>query len=610
MANPAATIMTLALMIASVAVLVLSRRYTRTSVDFYLAGKNVGYFANASAICGDYFSAASFLGVAAAVYASGLDGVWFATGFGAGFVPVLLFIAAPLRRFGEYTIPDFLGARFNSSTARIIGVLMVQMVIFFYMPPQMVGTGSTWTVLVGRGLWGLSPYSTGVTVAACIMVLYVVLGGMKGTTRNQVIHFWIFFTAVLMVVILAYAVGFRYTEGVDLASKQAAVSPRQMTVSELLEPDEQGIRPLDRAKEVMSGAAFASVAKKVSEGPEAEVWVLLPQSNRLHPERPMVFREPGYRYNWLDQFSMVIALVLGTAGLPHIMNRYYTSPSGRITRLTTVWVLALVAAFYMLASMAGVAARVMLPEHIASDPQLLKLTVDGYLKTAEQVVPILGKVLGGSLGMGYVAAGAFAAMFSTIGGLLLASAVSLGHDIYEQYINPDAPEWKKVAVGKALVVFRGVTALLIGLAIPHIGLFEVYPSFTAMMVTWAFAVAGGAFFPAFITSIWWKGTTTRGVIAGMLAGGGLSVMFIGLNILKTTGLIGGKSILALAGTLTYPSIFTIPIGILTAVVVSLINPRLPGNLEEIWAKMHGTARERKQLRLARLVDRTEKGDIA
>lgn len=602
MLNVEAIIMVVALILASILVSLFARRHTRTAVDFYLAGKNIGFFANASAICGDYFSAASFLGVAAAVYASGLDGVWFATGFGAGFVPVLLFIAAPLRRFGEYTIPDFLGARFGSSWARLVGVFMVQVIILFYLAPQMLGAGSTWALLVGRSVLGLSPYETGVYIAAMLMVLYVVLGGMKGTTWNQAIHFWIFFTGILLVLILAYGTGFRYSEGVALASKGVLVGPRKVTVAELTASNPRtGETLLEEAEKVMSRAAVANLKELVNRAePGEEIWILLPQKNKLHPNRAMVFGEPGHRYNWLGQFSMVLALVLGTSGLPHIMNRYFTNPTGRVARLTTVWVLGLVAAFYILASVAGVAARVMIPAAAVTDPQIAEVTVDGYLRVSEQVMPVLARVVGGSVGLGYVAAGAFAAMFSTIGGLLIASSVSWGHDIYEQYINPQAPEWKKVAVGKGAVIVMGGAALFLGLQVPRIGLYQAYPSLIAMMVTWAFAVAGGAFVPVFLTSIWWKRATAKGVIAGMLTGGGLTAFFIVMNILMATGKMSPDSPYAFLGSLTYPTVFTFPLALLTTVVVSLLDNTLPENLEEIWVRMHGTALERQLLRLSKL----------
>jgi len=164
-------------------------RSTRTAIDFQLAGRKVGVATNAFAICGDYVSAASFLGVGAAVYAAGLDGAWYATGFAAGFVPVLLFVAAPLRRFGERSLPDFLARRFESEPVRIVSVVAVQLVILAYLVPQSVGGGLAWELYAGYTLPGLSPYTTGIVAASLVTALIVVIGGMRGTTWNQALQF-------------------------------------------------------------------------------------------------------------------------------------------------------------------------------------------------------------------------------------------------------------------------------------------------------------------------------------------------------------------------------------------------------------------------------------
>jgi len=596
--NLAAILMVLTLLAVTVAISFYTRRWTRTTVDFYLAGRKIGYFTNASAICGDYFSAASFLGVAAAVYASGLDGVWYGTGFGAAYIPVILFLAGPLRRFGEYTIPDFLYARFgNKDLARIVGIIMVQLISLFYLAPQMYGAGVTWTVLVGAGLFGLEPYTTGVLVVVIVMAFYVAMGGMKGTTWNQMIQFWVLFTAMALVVGGGFLKGFSYPKALKEASKDVLLNTKTMTVKEATTPDPaSGKTPLEAAKEAMSPGAYAAAEKTVKEGkPEDKVVLVLKQKNKLHPERPMKFNEPGHRYPWFDQFSMVLALVLGTAGLPHIMNRYYTNPSGKMARLTTVWVLMFVGIFYIMAAIAGVVGRTILTEaFLAGKLDPTGVAVDGLLVKTDQLMPLLGKYLFGQFGLGYVVAGAFAAMWSTIGGLLMASAASWGHDLYEKYIAPDAPEWKRVFVGKSAVVMMAFISLLIGLAIPYFGLDKAYPSLIAMMVTWAFSVSASAFVPTLILGMWWRRTTFKGAIAGMSLGGFGAVFFIFMNILKETKFVDPNSFAGFLGSLTFPVAITVPLGVLAIVVVSLLDKSVPENLQEIWMRIHGTAKERKE----------------
>jgi cation/acetate symporter len=595
MINMWAISMVILLVLVTVAISIYTRSFNSNTANFYLAGRKVGFMTNATAICGDYFSAASFLGVAAAVYASGVDGMWYAIGFGAAFVPVVLFLASPLRKFGEYTIPDFLFARFGKShTARIIGVVMVQLICIFYLAPQMVGAGSTWNVLVGYGLFGMTPYQTGVVATVVIMMFYVALGGMKGTTLNQMIQFWVLFTAMFLVFMLVLVNGV----GSYASQNKPLTNPTTTTVAKLMQ-GEEGKRVYDKAKATMSPDAFAKVEETVKAGdPNASVTVIVPQSNKLHPERPMVIQEPGHRYDWLNQFSMVLALVLGTMGLPHIMNRYYTNPSGKIARLTTLWVLAFVAFFYIMSSVVGLGGRRFVTELAASDPGVAKLALDGVLLKSDQIMPVLGKLLFGEFGLGYVAAGAFAAMFSTVGGLLIASAASWGHDIYENYINPQAPEWKKVLVGKIAVVIMALFSLFVGLGIPAIGLDKAYPSLIAMMVTWAFAVSGGAFVPMLISSIWWKKTTRNGAIAGMIVGGGGSVFFILMNILKETGVLAPGSFAAALGSLSFPSIFIIPLSFLAIYIVSITDKnKMPSYVNDIWARIHGSDELSERIRM-------------
>jgi len=596
MINAWAIGMVLLLVVTTIAISLYSRTFNSNTANFYLAGRKVGFLTNSTAICGDYFSAASFLGVAAAVYASGVDGMWFAIGFGAAFVPVVLFIASPLRKFGEYTIPDFLFARFGKShKARVIGVIMVQLICIFYLAPQMVGAGNTWNVLVGLGFLGLTPYQTGVAVVVAIMVFYVAVGGMKGTTLNQMIQFWVLFTAMILVFIAVLSNGV----GSYASESQPLTNAATMTVEKLM-TGEEGKRPYDKAKAIMSPEAFAAVEATVAAGdPAATVNVVLPQANKLHPERTMTFQEPGHRYDWLNQFSMVLALVLGTMGLPHIMNRYYTNPSGKVARLTTLWVLAFIGIFYIMSSVVGMGGRKYVAELSAADPSIAKLTVDGLLLKSDQIMPVLGKLLFGEFGLGYVAAGAFAAMFSTVGGLLIASAASWGHDIYENYVNPNASEFQKVFVGKIAVVLMGLFSLLVGIGIPAIGLDKAYPSLIAMMVTWAFAVSGGAFVPMLLCSIWWKKTTRNGAIAGMLVGGGSTIFFILMNILKETGFFAAGSFGATLGGLAFPSIFTIPLSFLAIYLFSVNdkNPQ-PDYVNNIWVRIHGSDEISERVRIA------------
>lgn len=606
--NTIAIVLVVALVLFTIALSIFSRRFTRTTADFYLAGRKVGSFSNASAISGDYLSAASFLGVAAAVYASGLDGVWYAAGFAGGFMVVVLFIASALRRFGEYTVADFAFGRFGSSRIRLVTVVATLLVSLFYMAPQMYGAGTTWKILVGTGFFpagadglflGVDPiYLSGVTVVTLIMMFYVAMGGMKGTTLNQIFQFWWLWFAMFMVVVFAFGNGFDYAAELKQVSQDKLVATKTMTVGELTTVDAtSGKAPIDNARATMSPEAFAKVEEAVAAGDQAaKVDVLLAQKNKLHEMRDMLFNEPGHRYNAFDQFSMVLALVLGTAGLPHILNRYYTNPSGAAARRSTFWVLIFIGTFYILSPIAGLAGRTrVFDAYMNGTAPSNAAIVDGFLVKSDAIMPTLAQILGGQWLMGIVAAGAFAAMFSTVGGLLIAAASAVGHDVYEKYINPDASEKQRVAVGKVSVVFFAILGWVLGWAIPFFGLQNAYPALIAMMVTWAFAVGASAFVPMLLTGIWWKGTTERGAIAGMVVGLIASIGIIFMNILqqlRIPAFAADQGTIGFLASLTFPVLFTFPLALGTIVLVSKLDGKVPENIDEIWMRIHGTASER------------------
>jgi cation/acetate symporter len=532
-----------------VGVTVIAWRRTRaTTVDFFLAGRQTGVALNAAAICGDYLSAASFLGVAAAVYASGLDGAWYATGFAAGFVPVLLFVAAPLRRLGAISLPDFLAVRFGSDRVRIAAVVAVELVILSYLVPQAVGSGLTWELLVGEGLAGLSPYATGVVVSSLTVGAVVALGGMRGTTWNQALQFGFLLSVLVWLTALVWAGGFAYPHAVAGLSRTPLTTP-------------------------LAGELVV-VTDRLTGG-EAR------------------FGSPGARYGPMGQLALLVTLVLGTAGLPHVLNRYFTSPSGRAARTTTVWVLGLAGLFYTLAVALGTAARQLIPR-AADEPWLQALTVDGVLVVPEHALLVLGRLVAGTPGLAMVAAAAFAAMVSTIGGLLLAAAASWGHDVVAKVLRPDARPGEAVTAGRVAILVVSVMAALVALAVEPARLLGVFPSVIATMVTWAFALAGSALTPTLLLAIWWPRATTRGAVAAITVGATLAItaLVVGLGT-------GADPADGLGAVLLAPTVIAAPASALTVVVVSVTDPD-PGVDARVWTRMHGTAADRQVERLARL----------
>jgi cation/acetate symporter len=564
------------------------RRSTSTTLDFYLANRQVGPFLNACAICGDYFSAASFLGVAGAVYASGLDGVWFATGFAAGFLVVLFFLAAPLRRAGQFSIPDFLAHRFNSPHVRLTAVAIVQLIVLLYLVPQMAGAGLVWEVFVGRGLAGASPYVTGVLLSTVVIVIQAVVGGMKGTTWNQALQFGLKGFTVFLLAMIALGHGFDYPKSVEELSRRPLSVPVEVSRNQLLSKDGE---LLTQARLVMSKDGFASLRGEIEAGGD-RFSVLLPAKNRLHPERPMRFGEPGYRYTLWGQIALIVTLLLGTAGLPHITNRYFTSTSGRAARTSTVWVLGIAGLFYFFAVQIGVAARQQLPGFVGSVTN--SDFVDGVARVPEKALLLLAQQLGGESLLALVSAAALAAVFSTVAGLLLAAATSWGHDVYEQFINPAASERRRIMFGRAAVSLTAVLAAALGILVrvetPNA------PS-VALMVTWAFGVAGSALTPVFLLGVWWKRMTAKGALAGMIVGGLVALGLIGAELLSQ--FFGG---IPATSFFSFPTLIAAPLAALSATAVSIADER--ADPTAWWVRVHGTAQERRQALLARLAARS------
>lgn len=536
----------------------LARSRQSTTVDYYLAGQRVGVMTNSLAICGDYLSAASFLGVAAVVYASGLDGAWYAVGFAAGFVPVIVLVAAPLRRYGGFSLADFLGRRFDSDPVRLTSVGIVQLIILCYLIPQSVGGGITWELLVGQDLFGLSPYATGVVVSTAVIACVVAFGGMRGTTWNQAVQFVILFAAVLWLAVMVAGDGFGYGEAVESLDAGPLSNPRL----------------------------------------EAQEWELVTETNRIDADRPAIFGEPGARYGYLGQIALVMTLALGTAGLPHVMNRYFTAPTGKAARTTTAWVLVLIGTFYAGAVMLGTAARDVVGRAADGLRWLEDLTVDGVLRVPEHALPVLGRIYGGEAGLALVVAAALVAALSTVAGLLLASAATWGHDVYERHINQRATQRQAVWVGRLITLAAATTAAALALALRPEAVAGAIPSLVATMVTWAFAIAGSSLTPVLILAIWWPRTSAAGALAGLAVGASLAVLLLTLGHL-TNPQVGRELMVT-------PTLVVAPV---TACIVVLVSRRTapPAGVDDLWIQMHGTAADRQAERLATLTLAARKG---
>lgn len=526
-----------------------SAKTSKSASDFFVAGRSVSVGWNASAISGEYLSAASFMGIAGMVMSMGYDALWYPVCYACGYLFLLLFIAGPLRRFGAYTIPDFAEGRFDSPLFRRIAVCFVLFIGFFYTMPQMKGAGTTLSYI----LPGL-PYWVGVVVVGAVITLNVALGGMKGITLVQAVQYWIkmFAISVPVFVLLAVYGGYGENLGSNRAPGEPAAIVRTTDPSAHSRQALPEKAPADEAWIAPFGPLTSKAAKAA--GLSAE------------ESRPL---------SLLYTYSLIIALVCGTAGLPHILVRFYTNPDGVAAKKTTMWVMILIGTFYVFPPVFGVLGRNFMPELYNA------IGSKGPDKVVLELPTLLGKgnVLGSILS-GITCAGAFAAFMSTFSGLLVSMTGAVAHDIYGRMLKPGATPAERMRMFKIAAVFVGGLATLLG---TQVELLEIN-----FMVGQAFAIAAASYFPLLFMSAWWRGMTMPGAASGMLGGGLLALSCVTLTSVSDIIAKSGQAAAAKAGTTWTPSglslfwkehpllrilaeqpaIWTVPAAILLMIVVS------------------------------------------
>jgi cation/acetate symporter len=519
-------------------------RLARTTSDLFVASRAVSAWWNAAAISGEYLSAASFLGIAGLVMKLGAVALWLPVGFTAGYLTLLLFVAAPLRRYGSYTISDFAEARLGSPRMRLLAAGIVLGITGFYLVPQLKGAGITLQQVTG------APYWLGVVVVGGIVSLNVALGGMRGITYVQAFQFWLktFAIALPACLLLIYLGGLPsqntlFGDGVPRAPADG--------LSVHLDHSERVVFPAASSYTAGGNPHLARAGQRVTLPPgevhlSANAAVPLAQDANTDPgslwSRPV---ESGGSNGPLFVYSLLIATVLGTMGLPHILVRFYTSPDGSTARRTTVRVLGLLWLFYLFPVVYALLGRALAPG----------LYVTGQTDSVVLRVPELawpgepGQLLGA-----LVAAGAFAAFLSTASGLLVSISGTLSYDLWGRVRRARGAEDRRrrfrasAAVGMVLpvVVALGAAGLDIG-----------------VLVGWAFAIAASTFCPMFLLGIWWRGLTAPGAAAGMTVGAlvATGAIFTGLAVDPGPG--------ALASLLTQPAVVSVPLAFATMIAVSL-----------------------------------------
>jgi len=462
-----------------------SAKTSKTAGDFFVAGRSVSVGWNASAISGEYLSAASFMGVAGMVMAVGYDALWYPVCYACGYLFLLLFIAGPLRRFGAYTIPDFAEGRYDSPIFRKIAVVFVLFIGLFYTLPQMKGAGTT-LAYIFPGL----PYWVGVAVVGAVITLNVALGGMKGITLVQAMQYWMKMFAisvpvfVLMAVFGGYGKNLGYNDGRTLADAMNPVAITQPAEAPAVREPLPAKAPSDATWIAPFGTLTTKAAKAAG-----------------------LSAEESKPYSLLYTYSLIIALVCGTAGLPHILVRFYTNPDGVAAKRTTMWVMILIGVFYVFPPVMGVIGRNLLPELYAATG------AKGTDKIVLELPRIINERYGvwGSIMSGIACAGAFAAFMSTFSGLLVSMTGALAHDVYGRMLRPHSSPEQRMKMFKFAAIGVGGMSVLLGSQVEQLQI--------NFMVGQAFAIAAASYFPLLFMSVWWRGMTMKGAATGMLTGG-------------------------------------------------------------------------------------------
>ncbi|MFE7098043.1 sodium/solute symporter [Streptomyces erythrochromogenes] len=540
----------------------LGLRISRTTSDFYVASRTVGPRLNAAAISGEYLSAASFLGVAGLVLLQGPGMLWYPVGYTAGYVVLLALVAAPLRRSGAYTLPDFAEGRLESRAVRRIAVLFVVGVGWLYLLPQLQGAGLTLEILTG------APHWVGGLVVACVVSVAVAAGGMRSITFVQAFQYWLKLTALLVPAF--FLIGAWAGDGAPRAAFDAPAVFRQATSVTLAQDVRLSVKePLAvTVTGQVDGRTHVSVPLVLAAGEHS---VRAHARLEFAPDTPVpdARAEPGAgvgtwseppsgelrEYRLYATYGLILATFLGTMGLPHVAVRFYTSPNGRAARRTTLVVLGLVGAFYLLPPVYGALGRIYAPE----------LALTGDADAAVLVLPerMLGGVLGELLGA-LLAGGAFAAFLSTASGLTMAVAGVLHQDVLPK-CGARSFRW----------------AALVAILVPLGGSVAVTEVPVADAVGLAFAVSASSFCPLLVLGIWWRGLTPPGAVAGLVTGGGAA---LGAVLATRAGLAPAGWIHTM---LAWPAAWSVPLGFLTMVAVSLATrSRIPAGTAATLARLH------------------------
>ncbi len=552
----------------------------KSSRGYYAADGRVGWFVNGIAFAGDYLSAASFLGICGMIAFYGYDGFLYSIGYLAGWIVALFVIAEPVKRLGRYTLADALNSKFNSRGIKLVAAISTLVISLFYLVPQMVGAGALVKPLLGLPHWA------GVTMVGVAVTVIVATAGMVGTTWVQLIK------GSLLVLVCAVLVGLILDRGLSIPSTAIGSSEVQR-----LAKTPEGIvvngAPLSRENQLDTrlraehGVGFGSVAQlpagaratgplgpidylKTFSNSTITVWkksvesdgtTVLTPTERSGADLLLPGANPTFRGvrddrvgSKLDFLSLMLALFLGTASLPHILIRYYTVKDAASARKSTVVGIGAIGAFYVLTLYLGLGAMT----SGALDPT-----------DSNMSAPLLAKTFGDGM-FAVISAVAFTTVLGTVSGLILAGAGAVAHDLCTGVFRIELSDHEVVRVGKLASIGLGLVAIVLGILFEQMNV--------TFLVGWAFNVAASANLPALVMLLFWRRTTKEGIIAAMAVGLITSLGWIlssADTLEKVYGYSAVDSVRHALVPFSQPAIVTVPIGFLTLIVVSIATSRKP-----------------------------------
>ncbi|MBL7261487.1 sodium/solute symporter [Paractinoplanes lichenicola] len=534
MMNPYLVPGLIVVVLVTVGIGVYGLRFARTTSDFLVASRSVSPAWNAAAISGEYLSAASFLGVAGLILRYGVDVLWYPVGFAAGYLALLLFVAAPLRRSGAFTLPDFCEVRLGSPLLRRLASVFVVFIGCLYLVPQLQGAGLTFTTVTGGS------YAWGALLVGVVVTANVALGGMRAITFVQAFQYWLKLTA-LAVPVIFLALQWQSDGRPAVTPQPGATFPVATTV--VLEQDAvvDGV-PLEKGQQLSYDAGAP-----------------VPKVSTVDANFGADWLRPGGDGSLFATYSLILATFLGTMGLPHVLVRFYTNPDGASARRTTLVVLGLVGTFYLLPTLYGVLGRIYTPQ----------LLMTGRTDAVVLLLPeaaLGGGHLGQLLGA-LVTAGALAAFLSTSSGLLTSVAGVVFTDVL------------RAGRGGSIRDFRLATVL--AASVPVLLSLYVSNMDVSRVVGLAFAVAASSFCPLLVLGIWWRRLTDVGAVAGVLAGGGASMAAVLITVLGPP--LDGW----LADAVGQPAAWTVPLAFIVMISGSLLtSKRVPRDVGATMLRLH------------------------